>query len=237
MRNALQVTWIVVGLFSFTAAQEPAGEAKPQEEEKDKKKEHIKISFEDYTAGEAPKGWVVAENAGAGKPAKWVVEAADKAPDGKNILRLAHTENAGSTYNMLLSEAKYPAGATLTVMLRADTGEEDQGGGLVWRAVDPENYYIARWNPLEKNFRAYKVEGGKRSKPLGSATIEADAKAWHELEVKMKDEKCKIEFDGKKILEFEDTTFKDDGRVGFWTKADAATSFDYLEIEFKKKAP
>ena len=33
----------------------------------------------------------------------------------------------------------------------------DQGGGPVWRYQDANNYYIARMNPLEDNYRVYKV--------------------------------------------------------------------------------
>ena len=37
----------------------------------------------------------------------------------------------------------------------ADEDERDQGGGSIWRAQDRDNYYIARWNRLEDNFRVY----------------------------------------------------------------------------------
>ena len=40
-------------------------------------------------------------------------------------------------------------------------GKLDQGGGLVWRYKDANNYYIARMNPLEDNFRVYKEVAGK----------------------------------------------------------------------------
>lgn len=48
----------------------------------------------------------------------------------------------------------------------------DQGGGVVWRARDSKNYYIARYNPLENNFRVYKVEAGRRVQ-LGTSDIKA----------------------------------------------------------------
>jgi hypothetical protein len=44
----------------------------------------------------------------------------------------------------------------IEVKVRADTGKEDQGGGLIWRARDANNYYVARYNPLENNFRQCK---------------------------------------------------------------------------------
>jgi hypothetical protein len=33
---------------------------------------------------------------------------------------------------------------------------------LVWRASDSNNYYVARYNPLEDTYRAYKVKKGRR---------------------------------------------------------------------------
>lgn len=36
--------------------------------------------------------------------------------------------------------------------------------------------------------------------------------------------------DGQRLLEFDDGTFPDEGGVGLWTKADAATSFDDLIV-------
>jgi len=37
--------------------------------------------------------------------------------------------------------------------------------------------------------------------------------------------------DDKELFKVQDTTFGNSGKVGFWTKADAVTYFDDLEIE------
>ena len=103
-------------------------------------------------------------------------------------------------------------------------------GGLVWRAKDPDHYYIARWNPLETNLRLYTVAGGKRSMPMKSVQIDADPKAWHELEVTMVGPRITIRFDGKVVIEAEDATYADGKGVGLWSKADASTRFDSLRI-------
>ena len=39
--------------------------------------------------------------------------------------------------------------------------------------------------------------------------------------------------DGKKAIEWDDDTFKEAGKVGLWTKADAQTNFDDLKISSK----
>ena len=84
---------------------------------------------------------------------------------------------------MLLVDGSDYKDVDLSVRMRAVAGELDQGGGVVWRAKDKNNYYIARYNPLEDNFRVYKVEAGKRTQ-FASARIPGDKK-WHTLRVTM----------------------------------------------------
>ncbi|TAH37437.1 MAG: hypothetical protein EYC70_10735 [Planctomycetota bacterium] len=186
-----------------------------------------RISFEETPSGQLPPGWrQVQTNRGA--PVTWAVMADAAAPDGKQVLKLLETRNTGNTFNLLLNSAgEWPANLELGVLLRADSGEEDQGGGLVWRAVDAANYYVTRWNPLESNLRIYTVVDGRRTM-LASAHVDADARAWHALRVTALGAHMLVAFDGRTLLEVEDPTFSRSGGIGLWTKADAATSFDVL---------
>jgi len=83
---------------------------------------------------------------------------------------------------------------------------------------------FARYNPLEDNYRLYKVENGKRTQ-LQSATI-THSEGWHLLRVTMKDDRIECFYDGKKYLEGTDAAFKGAGKIGLWTKADAQSHFD-----------
>ena len=112
--------------------------------------------------------------------------------------------------------------------LKAVAGEIDRGGGLVWRAKDAKNYYVARYNPLEDNYRVYKVEDGKRTMFKGEK-VPGDEK-WHSLRVTMVGPKITCYFDGKQYLEAEDATFPGAGMIGLWSKADAQSYFDDLSI-------
>lgn len=187
------------------------------------------IDFESVATGTLPTGWIVAETAGAGKTARWRVEETAGAPSGKRVLCLTETRNSGATFNILMSAATFPADLDLAVRIHADSGNEDQGGGLIWRAQDADNYYVARWNPLEDNLRAYKVVGGKRSM-LESVAVKTDATRWHTLGVHAKGPAFEVSFDGTVMITVEDSSFAIAGKVGVWTKADAASSFDDLEM-------
>lgn len=185
-------------------------------------------SFEESHAGKLPAGWAPAETNPDGTPAAWSVAQDGGAQQGERHLRVT-TENTGSTYNLLLSLDDYPADLELATWLRADSGKEDQGGGLVWRGRDAENYWIARWNPLEKNLRLYLVEDSKR-RQIASADLDAEPSAWHELRVVMRGDAATVLFDGAQLIEAADPALSGGGRIGFWTKADAAVSFDSLTL-------
>ncbi|MCA8978358.1 MAG: hypothetical protein KDC98_26755 [Planctomycetes bacterium] len=185
------------------------------------------ISFEADAIGAVPQGFGIAETNGIGHTASWRVENGVDPDDPGHVVGV-DTANSGSTYNLLLSAADFPADCALSVYLLPCSGDEDQGGGLLWRARDADNYYVARWNPLEDNVRLYTVIGGERTM-LASADVEAAPRVWHRLAVTMRGDAITVAFDGKTLIQHRDTTFSAAGRVGLWTKADAATRFDRIE--------
>ena len=119
----------------------------------------------------------------------------------------------------------------LSVRLKALRGKIDQGGGLVWRYKDPDNYYVARINPIDKvpNFTLYKVVKGVR-KDLQMARFEPQEGHWYTIRCENIGNKIKCFLDGKKYLELEDYTYKS-GKIGLWTKCDAVTAFDNLIVK------
>jgi len=139
------------------------------------------------------------------------------------------TRNVRSTYNLAVLDGVRLADFQASFSVQAKSGEEDQGGGLVWRFQNFNNYYICRWNPLEDNLRFYKVQDGKRSR-LASSEFKAHPKAWHLIQVQVEGKKVRIYMDEDLKIDVEDETFTAAGQIGFWTKADAATSFDQLYI-------
>jgi hypothetical protein len=158
---------------------------------------------------------------------EWKVFADSTAPSLPNVLAQV-AKNSGSAFNVTLVNGTLYKDVELSVKMKAIAGKEDQGGGLVWRAKDAQNYYVARYNPLEDNYRLYKVEKGRRSE-LKSADIK-HTEGWHTLRVTMKGSLIQCYYDGQKYLETKDTTFAGSGTIGLWTKSDAQTRFDDLMV-------
>ena len=182
-------------------------------------------TFDQDKLGSVPKGWLVAETGGEGKLATWeVVESGSS-----QVVAITTNANYGGTFNLLIAEETSYKDLEIEVRVRAVAGEEDQGGGPIWRVKDADNYYICRWNPLENNIRLYYVKDGRR-KQLASAEIKTDPTVWHEIEVKHEGNRIEVEFDGEDVFEIEDSTFTEAGKVGLWVKADGRSEFDDFEV-------
>jgi len=173
-------------------------------------------SFNDNAEGNVAKGFKSAVG-------EWKVVSSD----GEKVLA-QQAKNSNSTFNLGFITDTKAKDVDLSVKMKAIAGEIDQGGGLVWRAEDKSNYYLARFNPLEDNYRLYKVQDGKRT-----LFVNADIKAtpgWHTLRVVMRGDQIECFFDGKKSLEHADSTFTNAGMIGLWSKADAQSYFDDLTL-------
>jgi hypothetical protein len=154
---------------------------------------------------------------------RWSVVASDR---GKALAQSAR--NPSAVFNLTLVGDTSARDVDLSVRMKAVAGETDQGGGLVWRAEDARNYYLTRYNPLEDNFRLYKVVDGKRTL-IQNADI-AHSEGWHTLRVTMSGDQITCYYDGKKSLDASDSTFPGAGKIGLWSKADAQSQFDDLTL-------
>jgi hypothetical protein len=175
-------------------------------------------TFDKETAGAVPKGFSPAVG-------EWSVVSAD---EGKVLAQTA--SNANPVFNVVLIDDTSAKDVDISVKIKAVAGERDQGGGLVWRAKDAKNYYIARYNHLEDNYRVYKVVDGKRSAPFQNADIKHHD-GWTTLRVTMKGDHIECYYDGKKYLDVRDSTFAEAGKIGLWSKADARSQFDQLTLK------
>jgi len=177
------------------------------------------VNFDDATPGAAPPGWT-ATKTGKGE-AKWTIEKDDTAPSKPNVLK----QSGEAAYPVCLKNGTSLKDGFVEVKFKPIAGKEDQAGGLVWRARDSDNYYIARANALEDNVTIYHTIKGKRTEKKRTNTKVA-SNQWHTLRVDFSGDHFTVAFDGKKAIEWDDQTFTEAGMVGVWTKADSVTLFD-----------
>jgi len=134
-----------------------------------------------------------------------------------------------SPFNLCYTDKVLLGDGNVSVLFRADQGREDQGGGIMWRVQDANNYYVIRFNPLENNFRFYLVANGNRTM-IASADMKLQG-GWHEIKISHVGDHLMGYLDGHRLIDTRDNQLPDAGGVGVWTKADALTSFDNLLIE------
>lgn len=188
--------------------------------------------FDDLSVEELPQGWEVAATDPRGPLAEWKIVKDPTAPSSPNALSITKINDTyGGVFNLFWTREISFKDGLLEVKIKANQGEEDQGGGLIWRARDVNNYYIARYNPLERNYRLYSVKDGAR-KILDDVKIkDIGTGQWFVLTIQHKGDQIIGWLNGQELLHATDNTFSEAGGVGFWTKADAAASFDDFKVQ------
>lgn len=186
------------------------------------------FTFDSDAVGSPPAGFEF-ERTGQGAEGKWVVRADPDKPSNHVLVQ----ESADPTdYRFPLAVVKDGPykDVTLSVRARPVSGKVDQGFGMVWRYKDANNYYITRCNADEDNCTIYHTVAGHR-RPFQNKPIRVAKNTWHTLKLEAVGDHFVVWFDGTKVLDAKDETFKDAGRVGLWTKADSVIQFDDFTIE------
>jgi hypothetical protein len=190
------------------------------------------LRFNKSDVGKVPAGWK-AEKTGKGEGSVWKVVADDTAPSKTGCALAQTAESPNALFNLCVAEDTNYRDVDISVAFKALKGKNDQGGGVVWRYQDANNYYIARMNPLEDNYRVYKVVAGKRTQLETKEGLKVPASEWHTLRVKMDGDHIECFLDGQKQLDAKDGTFTKAGKVGLWSKSDAQTEFDDFKVSGK----
>ena len=225
------VSVFVLSFFLFIGCKEEYAhdEMKINEEQIVYKGEPEVWIFDNEKRGEIADGFS-SQVTGKGGPGKWEVIKDGTAPSISNVIAQTSQEYFGYHFSMAVNENEIYDDFELVVKFKGVKGKEDQGGGPVWRYQDNNNYYIARANPLENNYRVYKVVDGKRIQ-MDSARLKVTSGEWHTIKVLVRKDQIRCFYDGQPYLEVKDDTFLKKGKIGLWTKADAVTYFDDLEIK------
>jgi hypothetical protein len=177
------------------------------------------VNFDKFKVGAPPPGWT-ATRTGSGE-ARWTIEKDETAPSKPNVLK----QSGEATFPVCIKDDTNLKDGFIEVKFKPVSGKEDQAGGVIWRAKDANNYYVARANALEDNVTVYYTVNGRRTerKRIG---MKVALNQWHTLRVDFLANHFTVALDGKKAIEWDDETFKEAGKVGVWTKADSITLFD-----------
>ena len=140
--------------------------------------------------------------------------------------------NEDERFPVLVFDSEMYGDLTYSARIKVVSGELEQIAGIVFRAQDDRNFYVARINCLEGNIRFYKFIDGVRSPPIGN-NISVKRGQWHEISVRCTGNKIRISLDGKEAIpELVDNSFTK-GRIGFITKSDTVAYFSDARVSYR----
>lgn len=186
------------------------------------------VNFEPGDLGRTPRNFTPALTGGGG-PISWVVRESPDAPGGTLVLVQESSDDTSYRFPMCIYDRIVARDVSAEVKWKAISGKVDEAGGIVLR-YRPENYYIARANSLEGNVDLFKTVKGKRLL-VEEVPAAVAAGTWHTLRFEAKGQHLTITFDGKVMIDKDDGTFSNPGKVGLWTKADGVSAFTDFRIE------
>src|SRR5438874_13709506 len=132
------------------------------------------VNFDDMKVGVPPPGWTATQT-GSGT-AKWAIEKDESAPSKPNVLK----QSRQATFPVCIKDDTSLKDGFVEVKFKAVSGKEDQAGGVIWRAKDSNNYYVARANALEDNVTIYDTVNGRRTERKRT-NMKVAPNQWHTL--------------------------------------------------------
>lgn len=185
------------------------------------------VSFNDMTVGQPPLGFTTGLG-GSGASAVWRIEADPRSPRGKVLIQKS-TDSSSARYPICLYDGIRTLNADVTVSFATVSGKIDQVAGIVLRATDEGNYYLARASAKDAAVTLSRFVGGTGS-DLTSAAAKVPSGTWQTLRFKIDRDRLTVYLNGQQVIDWSDNRHTREGRVGLWTRSDSVTMFDDLSI-------
>jgi hypothetical protein len=187
------------------------------------------INFDTYQLGKRPPGWTFS-TAHRGGPAHWEVVKDQSAPTQPYVLAQTSSEAVRDRFPIAILDGVSLRDGDVSVRIKPVSGNEDQGGGLVWRYRDENNYYLVRANAINNSIAVFKVQDGRRSVLRSGTRHDIPVNRWSLLKVSARGPRFQIYVDHRRIMEGRDDTFTEPGKVGLLTLTDSVMYFDDFRV-------
>jgi hypothetical protein len=195
------------------------------------------VNFDRGPVGKMPPGWTAAMTNQGAAP-QWEIRKDPSAPTQPYVFAQVSTDPNRDRLPLAILDSVSLRDADISVRLKAVSGREDQGGGLVFRYRDEKNYYVVRADALHDDVALYKIENGRcspivpRGLPPSQISVKRDflPNTWHILKVSVRGNRFQVYVNHRRILQVEDSTYRGPGKVGLSTKADSVTYFDDFRV-------
>lgn len=198
------------------------------------------VNFDAVKPGTVPPNWTFFSS----KPTnhvKWEVRFDPSAPSRGNVLQKDAGGIVEADYPMAVFDKVICKDGDLTVKFRIDGGGRIRTAGIVWRFIDPNNYYLLHFSVDQKNIALLRVVGGNiQPVPVLSDKLTLNTMAhdiglhqWYVAKVSFRGDRIRGFFGNRELFEASDTGLMQPGKTGVWTRGRTTASFDDFKIDKK----
>ena len=107
--------------------------------------------------------------------------------------------------------------------------EGDQDAGIIFRYQDTKNYYTLVASAKDETCALYRVRDGDWKK-IDSQDAIVTPLTMHELRIIFAQDRFTAMLDGQLVLGTKDSSFKDAGGIGLWTKVGSRIAFESFRL-------
>ncbi|MGD0118585.1 MAG: family 16 glycoside hydrolase [Candidatus Binatus sp.] len=185
-------------------------------------------NFDSDKAGDVPAGWSAIEG-------EWQVIPDPSAPSKPNTFGLPQGRLIKSLTNLL---EYYPMAIqtdpteysdfTLEAQFKSAGGRFDCSGGLIFRYVDPKNFYLLSAGCPSDYFALSRMTDGQIVL-LKQSVVPTDQDTWYRLKVTAQGGHFMCYDDDKMIFDFDDSKIAK-GKIGVWARDDSQAQFDDVKL-------
>jgi hypothetical protein len=192
-------------------------------------------SFDDDTAFAADSKWIAVDG-------DWEVLRDPTAPSLPNAFGLAYYGLPRTKYNWRwitsFIRTTYPIAVvkdpteysdfTVEAYFKSAGGSFDSSGGLIFRYVDPQDYYVLAAECPGDHLALYRMRGGDL-KLLSRVSTPIKRETWYKLKAQATGNNFVCYLDDRKMFETADSSFGK-GRIGLWARDDSRARFDSVTL-------
>ena len=147
-------------------------------------------------------------------------------PAGRTISSLTH----GLAYNLVsvVTDPTEYGDFTLEASFKSAGGRFDCSGGLIFRYVNPNNFYVLSAGCPSDYFALSRMTNGKLEN-LKQQVVPTDKDTWYKLKVWAQGSHLTCYDDNKMIFDVDDAKIAK-GRIGLWASDDSQARFDDVTL-------
>jgi hypothetical protein len=136
----------------------------------------------------------------------------------------------GLNYNLVtvLTDKTEYSDFTLEASFKSAGGRFDCSGGMIFRYVDAQNFYVLSAGCPSDYFALSRMTAGKLEN-LKQTVVPTDKDTWYKLKVWAQGSHFTLYDDNKMIFDVDDTKIAK-GRIGLWASDDSQARFDDVTL-------